>query len=155
LETYPPPPKQPQTPKITLIFTDSAVKTLQKSCNILRAINNVRGYVSPINRTVRSVLRKVGKALDQSNVKIALLEAENVRLKEDLRATEPRSRKKVKEPLNSKFARIGNIVTAKEASQKPLKRRRVTARVNPTPAMEEAQEVIYHGLESLRRAEEM
>jgi len=29
---------------------------------------------------------------------------------------EPRSRKKVKEPLNSKFIRISDIVTAKEAS---------------------------------------
>jgi len=83
------------------------------------------------------------------------LEAENARLKEDLRATEPRSRKKVKEPPNGKFSRIGDIVAAEEASQKPPKRRRVTARVDPTPAMEEAQEVIYHGLETLRRAEEM
>jgi len=54
---------------------------------------------------------------------MALLEAENARLKEDLRVTEPRSRKKVKEPLNGKFVRIGDIVTAEEASQKPLKRR--------------------------------
>jgi len=61
----------------------------------------------------------------------------------------------VKKPLNGKFARIGNIVTAEEALQKPLKRRRVTTRVDLTPAMEEAQEVIYHSLESLRRAEEM
>jgi len=83
------------------------------------------------------------------------LEAENACLKEDLRVIEPRSKKKVKEPPNGKFARIGDIVTAKEASQKPPKRRQVTARVDPTPAMEEAQEVIYHGLESLRRAEEM
>ena len=68
---------------------------------------------------------------------------------------EPRSRKKVKEPPNSKFIRIGDIVTAKEASQKPLKRRQVITRVDPTPVMEEAQEVIYYGLESLRHAEEM
>jgi len=59
-------------------------------------------------------------------------------LKEDLKATEPCSRKKVKELLNGKFIRIGNIVTAKEASQKPLKWRRVTTCVDPTPAMEEA-----------------
>jgi len=51
------------------------------------------------------------------------LEAENARLKEDLRAMELRSRKKVKEPPNGKFVRIGDIVTAEEASQKPLKRR--------------------------------
>jgi len=51
---------------------------------------------------------------------------------------EPRSRKKVKEPPNSKFIRIGDIVTAKEASQKPLKRRQVITRVDPTPVMEEA-----------------
>ena len=76
-------------------------------------------------------------------------------MKEDLKATEPRSKKKVKEPLNGKFIRISDIVTAEEALQKPPKRRRVTARVDPTPAMEEAQEVIYYGLESLRRAEEM
>jgi len=54
---------------------------------------------------------------------MALLEAENARLKEDLRATEPRNRKKVKEPPNGKFAKIGDIVTAEEASQKPPKRR--------------------------------
>jgi len=84
-----------------------------------------------------------------------LLEAENARLKEDLRATELRSKKKVKEPPNGKFIKIGNIVTAEEASQKPLKRKQVTARVDPTPAMEEAQEVIYYGLETLRRAEEI
>jgi len=45
-----------------------------------------------------------------------LLEAENARLKEDLRAIEPRSKKKVKEPPNSKFIRIGDIVAAEEAS---------------------------------------
>ena len=44
----------------------------------------------------------------------------------------------MKELLNGKFIRIGNIVTAKEASQKPLKWRRVTTCVDPTPAMEEA-----------------
>ena len=60
-----------------------------------------------------------------------------MRLKEDLRATEPYSRKKVKELLNGKFVRISDIVTAKEASQKPLKRKQVTARVNPTLTMEE------------------
>jgi len=69
---------------------------------------------------------------------MALLEAENARLIEDLRATEPHSRKKVKEPLNGKFVRIGDIVMAEEALQKPLKWRRVTARVDLTPAMEEA-----------------
>jgi len=51
---------------------------------------------------------------------------------------EPRSKKKVKEPLNGKFIRISDIVTAKEALQKPLKRRQVTARVDPTLAIEEA-----------------
>ena len=59
-------------------------------------------------------------------------------MKEDLKATEPYSKKKVKEPPNGKFVRIGDIVIAKEALQKPLKRRRVTTRVDPTPAMEEA-----------------
>ena len=123
IRNSPPPPKRPQTPEIAPISADNAVKTPQKSHDILRAVNNARGYASPTNRTVRSVLRKAGKALDQSNAKMALLEAENARLKEDLRVTEPCSRKKVKEPLNGKFIRIGDIVTAEEASQKPLKRR--------------------------------
>jgi len=69
---------------------------------------------------------------------MALLEAENARLKEDLRATEPHSKRKVKEPPNGKFTRIGDIIIAEEALQNPLKRRRVTARVNLIPAMEEA-----------------
>jgi len=50
-----------------------------------------------------------------------LLEAENAHLKEDLKATEPRSRKKVKEPPNGKFIRIGDIIAAEEALQKPPK----------------------------------
>jgi len=73
---------------------------------------------------------------------MALLKAENACLKEDLRATELHSRKKVKEPPNGKFTRIGDIVTAKEALQKPPKWRRVTTRVDPTPAIKEAYKVI-------------
>ncbi len=42
-----------------------------------------------------------------------------------MRATEPRTKKKVREGPNDKFARIEDIIQAEEALHKPPKRRRV------------------------------
>jgi len=84
-----------------------------------------------------------------------LLEAENQRLKEDTCVTEPRTRKKVKDPFNDKFTRIRDIIKAKEALRRPLKRRRVARVEDPTPAIEQARQEIIHNMQRLRKAEEM
>ena len=69
-------------------------------------MDRVTGPVSPSNRTVRALLRKVEKVLNEGNVQRAGLEAENERLLEDFRAVKLYTKRKVKEPLNDKFARI-------------------------------------------------
>jgi len=118
-------------------------------------LDRVIRLVSPSNRTVRALLRKVEKAFDKGNVQRAGLEAENERLLEDFRAVEPYTKRKVKEPSNDKFARIQDIIEAEEAAHKTPKRRRVAPRADPAPLVEEAQEMIVHGLDRLREAEEM
>ena len=74
---------------------------------------------------------------------------------EDFRAVKPYTKRKVKEPLNDKFTRIQDIIEAEEAAHKTPKRRRVALRADPAPLVEEAQEMIVHGLDRLREAEEM
>jgi len=76
-------------------------------------------------------------------------------LQENKRALKPYTRKRVREPPNDKFARIKDIIKAQEASMKPPKRRRITRRMELEPMVEEAQEMIIHGLNRLRRAQEM
>ena len=61
----------------------------------------------------------------------------------------------MKEPLNNKFARIQDIIEAEEAAYKTPKRRRVAPRADPAPLVKEAQEIIIHSLDRLRKAEEM
>jgi len=55
---------------------------------------------------------KSGKALDESNAWLALLEAENVRLRANEEAQKPRTRKRVKESVNNRFASIEVIAEA-------------------------------------------
>lgn len=93
----------------------------------------------------------MGKSLDLGTAEKASLQAENSRLIEDFRAIQPHTRKTVREPANDRFARIEDIVAAEEASHRQNKHRRVPLE----PVVEEVQEMIIHGLDRLRRAQEM
>ena len=95
------------------------------------------------------------KSLDLSAAERAALQAENSRLQEDFRAVQPHTKKRVHQPANDRFARIEDIIAAEEASHQPPKRRRGAPRQDREPAVEEAQEVIIHGLDRLCQAEEM
>ena len=83
------------------------------------------------------------------------MQAEIRRLQEDLRAAQPYTRKRVREPPNNKFARMKDIIEAEEASRKPLKRARKARTVDPAPIIEEAQETIVHALDRIHEIEEM
>ena len=107
----PPPLERPLTPKpypaSPIVFT-----TLQKSQDILRALENARGHVSPSLRNVRRLLVKLGKALDQANAERALLKAELEAQQENQRTTKPYTKKKVRENRNDKFVSIEDITQA-------------------------------------------
>ncbi|KAK4171529.1 hypothetical protein QBC36DRAFT_142939, partial [Triangularia setosa] len=70
----------------------------------------------------RTLLAKVGKALDAKNVEIASLKAQIDNLNKHLEAYEPQSREKEKKNANDIFARIEDIIEAKEHSMKSLRR---------------------------------
>ena len=71
----------------------------------------------------------------------------------ELEAHEPQGRKRVKENANDKFARIEDIIQAKEDSMKsPKKKKKKTQR--DSQAVEEAEEIIVRGLETIRQVEE-
>ena len=61
----------------------------------------------------------------------------------------------MREPPNDKFACIEDIIRAEEALRKPPKRRRVSEREDLAPVVEQAQEMIIHGLDRLHEAQEM
>ena len=104
---------------------------------------------------LRSVLYKAGKALDSKNAEVAGLRAQIKELSGQLEAHKPRSRKKIKESANDTFATIEEIVAAQKESEKPPKRRKTSKATDPAPAVEQAQDMIVHGLDRLRQAEEM
>ena len=81
-------------------------------------------------------------------VRVAYLEAE-------AEVYKPRSKKKVQESGNDRFARIEEIVEAEKASQRAPKRRRVAKPQDPGPVVEQAEEMIICGLERIREMEEM
>ena len=131
------------------------VNTPKKAQDVQQVVNSLKGRVSPSCRTVKRLLNKVGKALDLANVEKADLEAEINRLEEDFRAARPYTKKRVREPPNDKFARIEDIAQAEETSREPPTRRRRVPQQEVTPAIEQAQEEIIHGLDRLRGAQEM
>lgn len=104
---------------------------------------------------LRATIYKAGKALDRKNAEAAGLRAQIEHLTQEMEAHKPRSKKKVKENANDTFARIEDIVAAQEASEKPPKRRKTVKTTDPEPFVEQAQEMIVHGLDRLRQAEEM
>ena len=67
----------------------------------------------------------------------------------------PRSRKKVYESGNKRFARIEEIVTAEKASRRAPKRRKVAKPKDAGPVVEQAEEIIISGLERIREIEEI
>jgi len=151
----PPPVKRTPTPDIYPLPDLTVFKTPRNSQDVHTALTRVTGNVSPSNRTVRALLRKVEKALNEGNVKRAGLEVENDRLVEDLRAVEPHTRKRVHEAGNDKFTRIVDIIEAEEAAHKTPKRRRVVRRTDPGPVVEEVHDMIVHGLDRLHGIEEV
>ena len=151
----PPPPERPLTPNPFPIEELTAFTTPKKSQDILRALGSARGHVSPSQRNVRRLLVKSGKALDQANAERALLKAQLEAQQENNRALKPYSKKKVRENRNDKFVSIEAIAKAQEASERPPKRRKKAAVEDPTPAVQQAQEEIVHGLERYCEAQEM
>ena len=114
------PPLPPSTPKRTPprapLQPPNPINTPKRSQDIQVALNNARGYTSPTNRCVRSLLNKLGQVVDRDAVDKAQLKAEVERLKEEMCSLEPRTRKRVREPANDRFAGIKEIAEAEEAS---------------------------------------
>ena len=86
---------------------------------------------------------------------MATLRARVAHLEAEAEVYKPRSKKRVQESGNERFVRIEDIVAAEEASQRAPKRRRVAEPRDPGPVVEQAEEMIVHGLERIREIEEI
>ena len=83
------------------------------------------------------------------------MEAENARLRASEEAQKPRTRKRVKEGANDKFASIEAIAEAQEASLQPPKPRKRKKTADPPPNLEERVEEVIQVFHRFREAEEM
>lgn len=150
------PPEQPSTPtKRQPHAENSIIRTPQQSQDIRRAVDLARQHVSPTSRSVRAPVAKIGDVLDKKNADIAALREALRTARRDLEAQKPRTKTRVKENPNDSFARVEDITAAQEASERPPKRRKGGRQNNPEPVVEQAQEMIVHGLDRLRQAEEI
>jgi 4-hydroxybenzoate polyprenyltransferase len=73
------------------------------------------------NRTGRTLLNKVSKALDDKNLRLAIQSAKIQSLRARVDKLQPRKKKAVKLDPNDRFARIGHIMATKKALQGNLK----------------------------------
>lgn len=112
----------PRTPEREIEETDTAWWTPRDSREIRAQEKLVQGRLSSVNRGVRSLAAKAGRALDHKNTSLAALRAENKYLKAKLAAQRPRGRKTVKMDPNDVFASVENIVKAKDAAKKSAQR---------------------------------
>jgi len=133
----------------------STLSTPRKSQDIYKALEMHRQSTRPTDRTVRQLFTKVGGVVDEQAATVAALRARVAYLEAEAEAYKPRSRKKVQESGNDRFARIEEIVEAEKSSQRPPKKRRVAKPKDPGLVVEQAQEMITHGLQQIREAEEM
>jgi hypothetical protein len=93
--------------------------------------------------------------LDHKNAEIAALRAQVAHLSTELEVHRPHTRKRVKEGANERFARIEDIAAAEEASRVVPKKRKTTATASQSHVVEKAEEMIVHGLDRIRAAQEM
>jgi len=149
-------PQVPLTPRIQRsIVRNTMINTPQGSQSIREGLKKAKEYVSPTNHANRALLTKTGKSLDAKNAEIVYLKAKISEMEKDIDAAKPRSKRKVKIDGNDKFAGLEEIIEAREASERPPKRRRGARQKDPAPAIEQAEEMIVVGLTCLRQAEEM
>jgi len=114
-----------------------------------------RQSISPTNRTIRTLFSKVGGVIDEQSATVAALRARVAYLEAEAELHKLRSRKKVYESGNERFARIEEIVAAEKASRQAPKRRKVAKPKDTGPVVEQAEEMIVSGLERIREIEEM
>jgi hypothetical protein len=145
----------PAVPALALSPRQSTLSTPRKSQDIYRALEVLRQPIRPTDRTVRSLFTKIGGVVDDQAATVAALHARVAHLEAEAEAHKPRSRKKVQESGNDRFAHIEDIVEAEKSSQKPPKKRRVAKPKDPGPVVEQAEELIAQGLQQIREAEEM
>jgi hypothetical protein len=151
----PSPPPRPRTPQRMPTQDPNTLRTPRRSQDIRKAVEDAKGYLSPTARSVRRLLQKLEKVVDEDNLERARLKERIRYLEEEMRALKPVTRKRVPKPPKGQFASINDIAEAAQAARQPPKRRRGPAKANPAPDIEAAQEMIIHGLDRLHQIEEM
>jgi 4-hydroxybenzoate polyprenyltransferase len=154
-EEDPRPKTPPQRSQPTQRHSQTALVTPQKAQDLRESLNEAQQQLAATDRTFRTLFSKTGKALDLKNAQIASLEAKVADLQTVVEAQKPYTKKTVKEPPPGKFARLADIMAAKEASKNPPKRRRTAKPVCHVEEVEEVRDTIIHGLDQMRRIEEM
>ena len=147
------PARPPTPPQLPTAGEQDLFSTPQKSSDLRTMQLVVREQLSPTNRHIRTLFHKAGKSLDLKNAEIAALRQQVLHLQTELEVHKPHTRTRVKESGNERFARISDIATAQKASERAPKRRKTGARAEEH-IVEEAEEMIVHGLDKIRRVEE-
>ena len=140
-DALPAQPSPPRTPRNEGVSKDNIIfPTPQKSRDMLEGIHN---KLSALDREMRTVVTKAAKSLDVKNAELAAKDHQIQYLQTHLASHKPRGKRKVKEGANDEFARIDEIIKAREASKEAPKRQKVareTTAVNPVQAVERALE---------------
>ena len=144
----------PPAPEDSITMSTNPIWTPQKSEDLRQHSIFIRRQLEPIDRLARTLFSKAGKALDAKNAEIASLRHQVAHLQTELEAHKPRTRKKVHESSNDKFARISDIGAAEVESRKPPKRRRTARAPDESEIIRQGEEIVVQGLEVIRRAEE-
>ena len=105
------PTTSPQEPAIEMFHTP------HKSQDDKTLVTRLCPDVDPQHRGLREVSKLLGRVFNQGNLKYAVLEEKNRHVMASLDAVQPRKRKKVKEDVNDRFARIVDIREAQEVVQ--------------------------------------
>lgn len=96
-------------------------------------------------------LKKAGKAIDNKNVEFATKDHQIQYLQTQLESQKPKGKRKVKEEGNNKFARVNEIIKAREESKQQPKRKKVTKATQEVNPLQEVQQAIVHTLQVIEK----
>lgn len=136
-------PLQSQPPDILEPIAVTEVRTPKSSKDVDR-IREILANIDPAfgNPTTRLLFRKVGKALDNSNVQLTAAENHNNQLTAALEKAGSKKRKKVEPDPNQEFVRLKDVRLVKEGLQKGSTGPNVVTPQNE-PEEEEEKEIEY------------
>jgi hypothetical protein len=112
-QLQPPEPTRPVTPPPSQLLSD-LITTPNNGQQVAKLKRRMRQNLTAVDRAKNKLLSKCAKSLDLKNTRIAILEAENKRLAEEVRSRKLTRRRKVQPDPNGRFATIESIKKAQD-----------------------------------------